>query len=92
MKCVRALKQTHCKRLVMAGGVSANTQLRTRMQQAMDKIGGEVFYPRLEFCTDNGAMIAFAGCQRLLAGESQGLAVKASPRWSMDTLAKLKVG
>ena len=52
----------------------------------MKKLQGTVFYPRLEFCTDNGAMIAYAGLQRLKAGESEGLSTKAQPRWSLDEL------
>ena len=60
IKCKRALKHTKLKRLVIAGGVSANTQLRKELAAMMQSIKGEVFYPRLEFCTDNGAMIAYA--------------------------------
>jgi N6-L-threonylcarbamoyladenine synthase len=89
IKCRRALKQTGLKRLVIAGGVSANKQLRIALQDLMVKMQGEVFYPRMEFCTDNGAMIAYAGLQRLHAGESEPLSTKAQPRWSLDTLAAL---
>ena len=89
IKCRRALKQTGLKRLVIAGGVSANKQLRIALQDLMVKMQGEVFYPRMEFCTDNGAMIAYAGLQRLRAGESEPLSTKAQPRWSLDTLAAL---
>ncbi|MBY5923405.1 tRNA (adenosine(37)-N6)-threonylcarbamoyltransferase complex transferase subunit TsaD [Ferrimonas balearica] len=87
IKCRRALDETGLKRLVMAGGVSANLHLRAQMEELMAKRGGEVFYPRPEFCTDNGAMIAFAGLQRLKAGETQPLAVKGQPRWPLDTLS-----
>jgi N6-L-threonylcarbamoyladenine synthase len=87
IKCKRALKQTHLKRLVIAGGVSANKQLREDLAAMMKSIKGEVFYPRLEFCTDNGAMIAYAGLQRLKAGEVEGLFTKARPRWSLEELA-----
>ncbi|OCH13255.1 tRNA N6-adenosine(37)-threonylcarbamoyltransferase complex transferase subunit TsaD [Aliivibrio sp. 1S165] len=86
IKCRRALKQTGMKRLVMAGGVSANTYLRQELEAVMKKIGGEVFYPRTEFCTDNGAMIAYAGMQRLKNGETTDLAVQAKPRWPIDQL------
>ncbi|MEP0355912.1 tRNA (adenosine(37)-N6)-threonylcarbamoyltransferase complex transferase subunit TsaD [Paraglaciecola sp.] len=89
IKCKRALKQTGIKRLVIAGGVSANTQLREQLAIMMNNIKGEVFYPRLEFCTDNGAMIAYAGLQRLKSGEFEGLSTKARPRWSLEELAKI---
>lgn len=87
IKCKRALKHTGLKRLVIAGGVSANKQLRADLGSMMKSIKGEVFYPRLEFCTDNGAMIAYAGLQRLKAGEFEGLSTKAKPRWSLEELA-----
>jgi N6-L-threonylcarbamoyladenine synthase len=86
IKCKRALKHTKLKRLVIAGGVSANKQLREELAAMMKSIKGEVFYPRLEFCTDNGAMIAYAGLQRLKAGEFEGLSTKARPRWSLEEL------
>ncbi|MCP3699460.1 tRNA (adenosine(37)-N6)-threonylcarbamoyltransferase complex transferase subunit TsaD [Aliivibrio sp. S4TY2] len=90
IKCRRALKQTGMKRLVMAGGVSANKYLRQELEVMMKKIGGEVFYPRTEFCTDNGAMIAYAGMQRLKNGETTDLAVQAKPRWPIDQLEPIK--
>lgn len=90
IKCRRALKQTGMKRLVMAGGVSANTYLRQELEAMMKKIGGEVFYPRTEFCTDNGAMIAYAGMQRLKNGETTDLAVQAKPRWPIDQLKPIE--
>jgi N6-L-threonylcarbamoyladenine synthase len=86
IKCRRALKQTGLKRLVIAGGVSANTMLREQLETVMGKIHGQVFYPRLEFCTDNGAMIAYAGLQRLKAGQTESLVSKARPRWPLDSL------
>lgn len=89
IKCRRALQQTGLKTLVIAGGVSANLVLRQRLEQALAKLGSRVFYARNEFCTDNGAMIAYAGCQRLLAGQKDGLAVRAVPRWPLDTLQGL---
>ncbi|KLV11213.1 tRNA (adenosine(37)-N6)-threonylcarbamoyltransferase complex transferase subunit TsaD [Photobacterium ganghwense] len=86
IKCKRALKQTGFKRLVIAGGVSANKHLREQLEAMMTKMNGEVFYPRTEFCTDNGAMIAYAGMQRLKNQESSDLSVKAHPRWPIDQL------
>ncbi|MCL6415418.1 tRNA (adenosine(37)-N6)-threonylcarbamoyltransferase complex transferase subunit TsaD [Aestuariirhabdus sp. Z084] len=89
IKCRRALKQTGFKRLVIAGGVSANRKLREGLGAMATKQEGELFYARPEFCTDNGAMIAFAGCQRLLAGEREALGNKPRPRWPMDQLQPL---
>ncbi|AYA42080.1 tRNA (adenosine(37)-N6)-threonylcarbamoyltransferase complex transferase subunit TsaD [Xenorhabdus nematophila] len=90
IKCKRALEQTGFKRLVMAGGVSANGTLRTKMQALMEKLGGEVFYARPEFCTDNGAMIALAGMIRL-QGETAGeLGVTVKARWPLADLPALK--
>ena len=86
IKCKRALKQCDLNRLVIAGGVSANTALREKLAEITKKLGGEVFYPRPEFCTDNGAMIAYAGLQRLKAGVDTDLTFKATPRWPLDTL------
>ncbi|WP_065187511.1 tRNA (adenosine(37)-N6)-threonylcarbamoyltransferase complex transferase subunit TsaD [Shewanella woodyi] len=86
IKCRRALKQTGYKNLVIAGGVSANTRLRSSLAEMMTSLGGKVYYPRGEFCTDNGAMIAYAGLQRLKAGQTDDLGVKGIPRWPLDTL------
>lgn len=86
IKCRRALEQTGLKRLVVAGGVSANLELRSQLEKLTAKLGGEVFYPRAEFCTDNGAMIAFAGAQRLQAGQHEDLAVLTRPRWPLHEL------
>ncbi|MBB3167065.1 tRNA (adenosine(37)-N6)-threonylcarbamoyltransferase complex transferase subunit TsaD [Simiduia aestuariiviva] len=86
IKCRRALKQTGYKRLVIAGGVSANKSLREQLEAQLAKIGASVFYARKEFCTDNGAMIAYAGAQRLLAGQTADLAIQVTPRWPMDQL------
>lgn len=86
IKCKRALKQESLNRLVIAGGVSANTALREKLDITTKKLGGSVFYPRPEFCTDNGAMIAYAGLQRLKAGTDADLTFKANPRWSLDSL------
>ena len=89
IKCRRALQQTGFKTLVIAGGVSANTRLREQLETALAKIGAKVFYARHEFCTDNGAMIAYAGCQRLMAGQSADLSITVQPRWPLDTLPSL---
>jgi len=89
IKCRRALQQTGLKTLVIAGGVSANRRLRAGLEAMVSKLGARVFYARPEFCTDNGAMIAYAGCQRLLAGQQESLAIKSVPRWPMDTLPAL---
>jgi N6-L-threonylcarbamoyladenine synthase len=86
IKCRRALVQTGYNRLVIAGGVSANTRLRETLGDLMTGLGGRVYYPRGEFCTDNGAMIAYAGLQRLKAGQVEDLTVKGQPRWPLDTL------
>jgi N6-L-threonylcarbamoyladenine synthase len=86
IKCERALLQTGYKRLVIAGGVSANTSLREQLAQLLKRHGGEVFYPRKEFCTDNGAMIALAGYYRLAAGQQQDLTIGVTPRWPMQDL------
>ncbi len=89
IKCRRALKQESLTRLVMAGGVSANTKLRLSLEPALAKVGAKVFYARPEYCTDNGAMIAYAGCQRLMAEQSDELAVVVRPRWPMQQLPPL---
>ena len=86
IKCRRALEQQHCKTLVIAGGVGANKRLRAELAEMSAQLGGELFYPRIEFCTDNGAMIAQAGCFRLMAGETQPLEIDARARWSMQDL------
>jgi N6-L-threonylcarbamoyladenine synthase len=86
IKCRRALQQTGCQRLVIAGGVSANKRLRAGLEVMADKMAATVFYARPEFCTDNGAMIAYAGAQRLKAGQQDGERIAAIPRWPMSTL------
>ena len=86
IKCKRALEQTGFKRLVMAGGVSANRTLRSKLAEVMEKRGGEVFYARPEFCTDNGAMIAYAGMVRLKTSQNTDLGVTVRPRWPLDEL------
>ena len=86
IKCKRAMEQTQHPRLVMAGGVSANQQLRQRLGAVALQQGFELYYPRTEFCTDNGAMIAYAGAVRLQAGEGVGLEFAARPRWPIDAI------
>ena len=85
IKCARAMQQTGINRLVAAGGVSANHQLRQRLQQLAQQAGGEVFYPRPEYCTDNGAMVAYTGCLKLSAGQCAPLAFTVHPRWSLTS-------
>lgn len=89
IKCKRALKHTHLKSLVIAGGVSANQALRSSLEKMLKGLGGQVFYARPRFCTDNGAMIAYAGCQRLLAGQQDGPAIAVQARWPMEQLLPL---
>ena len=86
IKCRRALAQTGLQTLVIAGGVGANLRLRERLGELMTEQGGRVSYPRPAFCTDNGAMIAYAGCMRLQAGQHESLSIKATPRWSLEEL------
>ena len=89
IKCRRAFQHSGMKRLVIAGGVSANTRLREKLAAMAKEEGGELYYPGLAYCTDNGAMIAYAGCMRLLAGQQDDLAILAKPRWNMETLPAL---
>ncbi len=89
IKCRRALRQSGVMRLVIAGGVGANQALREALGDMTAGLGAELFYPRLEFCTDNGAMIAYAGACRLRAGERQDLGIAVRPRWSLEELAPL---
>lgn len=87
-KSVKALKQTGLKRLVIAGGVSANQRLRERLEHSLSKIKSQVYYAEPALCTDNGAMIAFAGYQRLKAGQCDDLVVTTTPRWPMTELSR----
>jgi N6-L-threonylcarbamoyladenine synthase len=92
IKCKRVLEHTGLKRLIIAGGVSANVQLRASLTTMAGRLNAELFYARTQFCTDNGAMIAYAGCQRLLAGQKDDLKIIVRPRWPMDTLQPMGVG
>jgi N6-L-threonylcarbamoyladenine synthase len=89
IKCRRALKQENLSTLVMAGGVSANRNLRQQLEKSLAKEGARVFYPAPQFCTDNGAMIAYAGAQRLKAGQVDDRDVQVRPRWPMEELPPL---
>ena len=88
-KSLRALEQTGLDDLVVSGGVSANRKLRARLAEVVSKRGGRVYYPRIEFCTDNAAMIAVAGLARLTAGQHDGLAIKARAQWPLESLPQL---
>lgn len=86
IKCRRALQQTGFGSLVIAGGVGANRRLRAAAREMGDALGASVFYPRIEFCTDNAAMVAYVGALRLEAGERAGLSFAARPRWPLTEL------
>lgn len=86
IKCRRALRETGNVRLVVAGGVGANRRLRHRLAAVAEGEGARVFYPRIEFCTDNGAMIAYVGTLRLGAGECDAPVIRARPRWPLAEL------
>jgi N6-L-threonylcarbamoyladenine synthase len=86
IKCRRALEQTGCATLVVAGGVGANRRLRSRLLEMGEREGVRVVYPRAEFCTDNAAMIALLGAMRLAGGQRDDLAIRARARWPMTDL------
>jgi len=86
IKCQRALDEAGCDTLVVAGGVGANKRLRAKLQEMAVRRGGRVSFPRPAFCTDNGAMIAYAGALRLQAGQHVDESVRVTPRWDMATL------
>jgi N6-L-threonylcarbamoyladenine synthase len=88
-KCMHALRDTGLDNLIVSGGVGANARLREKLNAATKRRGCKVSYPRLEFCTDNGAMIAFAGAMRLLASENQATqnhSFSVKPRWNLNEL------
>jgi N6-L-threonylcarbamoyladenine synthase len=89
VKCARALDASGCDTLIVAGGVGANKRLRAKLQDAAAARGGRVCFPRPALCTDNGAMIAFAGALRLAAGQHDDASVQVVPRWDMATLPEL---
>jgi N6-L-threonylcarbamoyladenine synthase len=88
-KALRALEETGLDTLVVSGGVSANRSLRSRLAEAARREGARVYYPRIEFCTDNAAMIAVAGLARLQAGQHDSLAIQARARWPLASLQPL---
>jgi N6-L-threonylcarbamoyladenine synthase len=89
-KCRRAIEATGYARLVIAGGVGANRRLRAQLAEVGRADGFRTYFPRLEFCTDNGAMIALAGAIRLAAGQSESAQIHVRPRWSLETLSPLR--
>ena len=89
IKCERALDEAGCNTLVVAGGVGANKRLRARLHAMAARRGGRACFPRPALCTDNGAMIAFAGALRLEAGQHDDAVVHVTPRWDMATLQAL---
>ena len=91
-KCAQALTQTGLTQLVIAGGVSANRALRDRLTATLGSAGQQLFCPPLALCTDNGAMVAYAGYLRLAAGQREPLTIRARPRWSLSTLATIDDG
>ena len=86
IKCRRALARTGYKRLVVSGGVGANKRLRAQLAAAGQREGFHTYFPRLAFCTDNGAMIALAGSLRLAAGQTTGPEIRVLPRWDLQAL------
>tara|TARA_A100001037_G_scaffold115221_1_gene104920 strand:+ start:414 stop:1448 length:1035 start_codon:yes stop_codon:yes gene_type:complete len=87
IKCERAVRETGVNCLVISGGVGANRALRARLTAAMESLGGRTYFPRLELCTDNGAMIAYAGACRLAGARAQGtLSFRVTPRWDLEDL------
>jgi N6-L-threonylcarbamoyladenine synthase len=89
IKCDRALSETGYSRLVVAGGVGANLHLRQVLDELAHKRGSKVYYPAPEYCTDNGAMIAYAGAMRLLVGQHDEEVFDVLPRWSLEDLSPL---
>jgi N6-L-threonylcarbamoyladenine synthase len=90
IKCQRALAETGYQNLVIAGGVSANRQLRATLEQFASAQHARVYFPALKYCTDNGVMIAYAGALRVLAGQRDEAAVDVLPRWSLESLPAIQ--
>ncbi|HUQ09889.1 MAG TPA: tRNA (adenosine(37)-N6)-threonylcarbamoyltransferase complex transferase subunit TsaD [Steroidobacteraceae bacterium] len=90
VKTLRALEQTGYEALVVAGGVGANRLLRERLSTAVARVGARVYYPRIEFCTDNAAMIAVAGMSRLKSGARETPAIRARATWLLSDLGPLE--
>jgi N6-L-threonylcarbamoyladenine synthase len=90
VKCRRALAQTGVRTLIVAGGVGANRRLREQLAAAGAQEGFRTYFPRLEFCTDNGAMIALAGALRLQAGQVESAQIRVRPRWDLASLPPLE--
>ena len=86
IKCKRAIDETGIKQLVVAGGVSANKQLQKALVNMFDEVGGQVFFPRDEYCTDNGAMVAYSGYLRIKKGQCDTLSFIAKPRWPLEDI------
>ena len=89
IKSQRALKKCNIKTLIVVGGVGANKKLRQCFTTLLKELDGEIYYPRPEFCTDNGAMVAYTGYLRLSNGEKQNLAIQVNPRWKITELNPL---
>ncbi len=89
-KCRKALRYTGRTGLVVAGGVGANQTLRSRLSKAVEDLGGKTYFPSLDLCTDNGAMIAYTGTLRLHSQQDDGLKFAVFPRWPMDTLPSIE--
>lgn len=89
IKCRRAVQQSGYRRVVVAGGVSANSSIRSSLNAMANREGVRVYFPKLEFCTDNGAMIAYAGYRRLRAGQKENLEIQVYPRWPLDRIPPL---
>lgn len=88
-KCLNAIKKTRINTFILVGGVAANKKLRQRLNKAISKEKGKLYYPRQEFCTDNGAMVAYTGWLRLKGGEYEDRSISVRPRWSMRELTKI---
>jgi N6-L-threonylcarbamoyladenine synthase len=87
IKCRRAIEQTGVRKLVVAGGVSANKAIKQSLENVCDALAAEVFFPSMQFTTDNGAMIAFAGYCRMKAGESDTFDDQVRARWPLSDMS-----